>query len=94
MFLSSQWPPILHTSSPLQCSDESLQYGVRLMYRHCLHHCFVFVLGSFSQKFSFVIYGTIGIALYFYEVMEEVLLSVVYHKFVIGVLVYHEQTPG
>ena len=64
------------------------------MYRHCLHHCCVFVLGSFSQKFSFVIYGTIGIVLYFYEVMEEVLLLVVYHKFVIGVLVYHEQTPG
>ncbi len=87
-------PPILHTSFPLQCSNESLQYGVRLMYRHCLHHCFFFVLGSFSQKFSFVIYGTIGIALYFYEVTEEVLLSVVYHKFVIGVVAYHEQTPG
>jgi len=70
MFLSSQWPTILHTSSPLQCSDESVQYSVRSMYRHCPHHCFVFVLNSFSQKFYFVIYGTIGIALDFYEVME------------------------
>ena len=40
------------------------------MYRHCPHHCFVFVVGSFSQKFSFVIYGTIEISLDFYEVME------------------------
>ncbi len=70
MFLSSLWPPILHTSSPLQCSDESVRYSMRSMYRYCQHHCFVFVLGSFSQQFSFVIYGTIWIVLYFYEVME------------------------
>lgn len=63
-------PPILHTSSPLLCSDESVQYSARSMYRQCLHHCFVFVLGSFSQQFFFVIYGTIGIVLDFYEVME------------------------
>ena len=70
MFLSSRLPPILHTSSPLQCSDESVQYSMRSMYRQCPHHCFLFVLGSFSQQFSFVIYGTIGIVLVFYEVME------------------------
>ena len=40
------------------------------MYRYCPHHCFVFVLGSFSQQFSFVVYGTIERALDFYEVME------------------------
>ena len=41
-----------------------------LVYRYCPHHCFVFDLGSFSQQLSFVIYGTIGIAFDFYEVME------------------------
>ena len=70
MFSSSRWPPILNTSSTLQCSDESVQYSVRLVYRHCRHHCFVFVIGSFSHQFSFVIYGTIEIALDFYEVIE------------------------
>jgi hypothetical protein len=40
------------------------------VYRYCPHHYFVFVLGSFSQQFSLLIYGTIEIALDFYEVME------------------------
>ncbi len=60
---------------------------MRLMYRYCPHDYFLFVLGSFSLQFSFVIHGTVGIALDFYEVMEGsvVVGGVPYHKFVIGV---------
>ena len=69
MFSSSQWLPIINTSSPSQCSDESVQYSVRLIY--VLSTSLIsFLGGPFSQQFSLVIYGTIEVANYFYEVME------------------------